>query len=132
MTQVRVLFVGLEPTVIDFTSPEYAAPGLDAAKIQAGIDAVIARLVELGYDAAFCPVDHGATAGETVRARLAAAAYDCVVIGAGVRMFASQTALLETLVDAVHAQAPQAKIAFNTNPGDTAEAVQRWFPQADR
>ena len=132
MAQVRVLFVGLEPTVIDFSGPEFAdKPGLDAAKIQAGIDADVARLRGLGYDAEFCPVDHGETADMAVRMRLAARRFDCVVIGAGIRLFASQTALLETLVNAVHAEgAPQAKFAFNTTPADTAEAVQRWFPQA--
>ncbi len=129
MTQVRVLFVGLEPTAIDFTSPEYAAPGLDAAKIQAGIDGTMARLRELGYDAEFCPVDTGETADMAVRMRLAARRFDCVVIGAGIRLFASRTPLLETLVNAVHAEAPAAKFAFNTTPGDTAEAVQRLFPQ---
>jgi hypothetical protein len=29
-------------------------------------------------------------------------------------------------VNAIHAGAPGAKIAFNTKPDDTAEAVQRW------
>ena len=131
MAQVSVLFVGLEPTIIDFSGPDFAdKPGLDAAKIQAGIDAVVARLRGLGYDAEFCPVDLGETAALAVRTRLSAKRFDCVVIGAGIRLLAGQTALLETLVNAVHAEAPRAKFAFNTNPGDTAEAVQRWFPQA--
>ncbi len=131
MAQVRVLFVGLEPTVIDFSGPDFAdKPGLNAATIQAGIDADIARLRGLGYDAEFCPVDLGATAEASLRARLAARRWDCVVIGAGIRVFASQTVLLETLINVVHAEAPKAKFAFNTTPADTAEAVQRWFPQA--
>ena len=40
-----------------------------------------------------------------VRMRLAARRFDCIVIGAGIRLFASRTALLETLVNAVHAEA---------------------------
>ena len=131
MAKVRVLLVGLEPTVIDFASAEYAKPGLSAEKIQAAIDADIARLRGLGYDADFCPVDFGATAEAVVRAQLAAKPCDCVVIGAGVRLFPKQTPLLETLVNAVRDAAPQAKFVFNTTPADTADAVQRWFPRAE-
>ena len=127
MGQVRVLLIGLEPSIMDFTSGEYARPGLTAQKIQAAIDADIARLRELGYDADFCGVDFGATAEAVVRARLAAKTSDCVVIGAGVRLFAKQTPLFETLVNVVSEVAPRAKFAFNTNPTDTTEAVQRWF-----
>jgi hypothetical protein len=34
--------------------------------------------------------------------------------------------LFEKLINVVHANAPQAKMGFNTKPGDTAEAVLRW------
>lgn len=34
--------------------------------------------------------------------------------------------LFEKLLNLVHAQAPGAKICFNTKPTDTPEAVQRW------
>ena len=129
--QVRVVLVGLEPTIIDFSGPAFAdKPGLTAGTIQAGINHDIARLRELGYDADFCPVDYGETAAEVMRRQLAAKPYDCIVIGAGVRLFPANTALLEQLVNIVHAEAPHAKLAFNTNPADTAEAVQRWFPTA--
>ena len=40
MTQTRVVLIGLEPTLIDFSDPAYAAfPGMTAAKVQAGLDA---------------------------------------------------------------------------------------------
>ena len=131
MTQAHVLLVGLEPTIIDFSGPAFAdKPGVNAETIQAGIDRDIGRLREMGYDADFCPTDYGATASEVLRKQLAAKPYDCVVIGAGIRLFAQNTALLEQLVNLVHAEAPQAKLAFNTNPADTAEAVQRWVPMA--
>ena len=131
MAQVRVLLVGLEPSIVDFSDPAFAAhPGMTAETIQAGIDHDIARLREQGYDADFCGTDYGATASDLLRSRLAAKPYDCIVIGAGIRLFAKNTALLEQLVNIVHAEAPHAKLAFNTNPADTAEAVQRWFPTA--
>jgi hypothetical protein len=31
------------------------------------------------------------------------------------------------VLNLVHALAPNARICFNTNPGDTAEAVRRWI-----
>ena len=36
-------------------------------------------------------------------------------------------ALLEQIVNLAHRHAPQAAIAFNTNPGDTVQAAQRWL-----
>jgi hypothetical protein len=35
--------------------------------------------------------------------------------------------LFETIINLVHALAPEARICFNTTPADTAEAVQRWI-----
>jgi hypothetical protein len=39
---------------------------------------------------------------------------------------APQLRLFEKLLNLIHEQAPHAKICFNTTPGDTTEAVQRW------
>jgi hypothetical protein len=35
--------------------------------------------------------------------------------------------LFEKIVNLVLVHAPQARICFNTNPADTAEAVRRWI-----
>jgi hypothetical protein len=48
-----------------------------------------------------------------------------VAIGAGVRTYPEHCLLFETLINLVHEHAPEARIAFNTGPGDTAEAVLR-------
>ncbi len=119
--------VGLEPTLINFSDPEYRAfPGLNAEKVRAGLEADQRRLAELGYDAQACLTDFGETAEAVALERLQLQRFDCVMIGAGVRMVAGNTALFEKLVNLVHEHAPQAKLCFNTNPTDTAEAVQRW------
>ena len=55
-----------------------------------------------------------------------AAGFDAVLIGAGVRTAPDHFLLFEKLINAVHRHAPQAAICFNTNPTDTAAAVQRW------
>jgi hypothetical protein len=49
-----------------------------------------------------------------------------VLIGAGVRTNPDEFALFETLVNLVHAKAPQARICFNTGFTDSVAAVQRW------
>jgi hypothetical protein len=35
--------------------------------------------------------------------------------------------LFEKIINLVHALAPNAKICFNSNPADSAAAVQRWI-----
>jgi hypothetical protein len=118
-----ILLIGLEPTLVDFSS----MPDLDAAKVSHGLRVQEQRLRDLGFDAAWCLVDLGATAEAVVRAALAAKPYDVVLIGAGVRVQPANFSLFERLINAVHEGAPRAKICFNTRPDDTQEAVLRWI-----
>ena len=53
------------------------------------------------------------------------AAYDCVVIGGGLRLPPKSLALFETVVNIIHKAAPGTAIAFNTRPEDTADAAAR-------
>ncbi len=72
-------------------------------------------------------VDFGTAAARVVRAQLEQRPFDCVLIGAGIRLNAANTALFETVINIVHTHAPRAKLCFNTKATDTAEAVQRLF-----
>ena len=84
------------------------------------------RLRQLGFDVDKCLVDLGETAEAVVAQHLDSCAFDCVMIGAGLR--APQCLLLfERLLNLVHARAPQARICFNATAADTVEAVQRWI-----
>jgi hypothetical protein len=74
-----------------------------------------------------CWIDLGATAEATVAGYLAQTRFDCVVFGAGVRLAPAHTILFEKLINLVHERAPQTKLAFNTNPGDTGAAALRWL-----
>ncbi len=122
-----VLLIGLEPTLIDFSDPEFAAfPGLDAQKVRSAQDDGEAKLAALGYDPELCLTDFGVTAEKVVKERLGRKDYACVMIGAGVRTIPRHFLLFEKLVNVVHAHAPRAKICFNTRPDDTEEAVKRW------
>jgi len=123
-----VLVIGLQPTLIDFSAPDYAAfPGLDAAKVLAALKADEERLNSLGYDVQMCLTDFGETAEAVAIDHLKRKRFDCVLIGAGVRTIPKNFLLFEKLINVVHAHAPQAKLCFNTKPSDTAEAVQRWI-----
>ena len=123
-----VLVIGVQPALMDFSDPDYAAyPGMDAAKVLAGLKSAEASLTDRGYDVQMCLTDFGETAEAVVQYQLEQQRFDCILIGAGVRTIAGNFLLFEKLINVVHAHAPQAKLCFNTKPTDTAEAVQRWL-----
>ena len=122
----RVLFVGQEPETVDFSDPALP-PGLDAEKIHAGIAVAMRQMAEQGWQADLCLVRPDESARTALDRQLASAAYDCVVIGAGIRSPPKSLLLFETLINVVHWSAPGASIAFNTRPQDTAEAAARWL-----
>lgn len=127
-TTKQVLIVGLQPQLIDFSGPDFAAfPGMNADKVMAGLNASAANLAELGYGVGFCLTDFGDTAEDVLRSELETTTYDCIMVGAGVRAFATHFLLFEKMINIIHKHAPSARICFNTNPGDTAEAVKRWI-----
>jgi len=122
MTKTQVLVIGLEPTLVDFSS----MPDMNAGKVRAGLEADQAKLAALGYEAELCLTDLGETAADVVARKLSEKAFDCVVIGAGIRTIPAYFLLFEQLINVVHRAAPGARICFNSRPSDTAEAVQRW------
>jgi hypothetical protein len=122
----RVLVIGLDPALIDFSRPGYA-PGMDATKVLAGLKSSEDELTRLGYSVQMCLTDFGETAEVVVQSQLKRKRFDCILIGAGVRMNPSNFMLFEKLINVVHEHAPQAKICFNTMPSDTAAAVKRWL-----
>jgi hypothetical protein len=122
----RVLLVGLKPETVDYSDPALP-PGMDAKKIQAGIELGLKKINDRGWQAELCLVQPDATAAPTVEGQLNAATYDCVVIGAGIRLPPKSLLLFEAVVNAVHKAAPNAPIAFNTTPEDSADAAARWL-----
>ena len=120
----RILFIGQKPETVDFSDPALP-PGFDAQKINAGIALAVARIEERGWQGDTCMIMPDETAEAMIERQLAAARYDCVVIGGGLRIPPGSLALFESVVNAVHKGAPDAAIAFNTRPEDTAEAAAR-------
>jgi hypothetical protein len=121
----RVLLVGLDPATVDF-SDLALPPGMTAEKIHAGIKLALADRAGRGWLAENCFINPNETAVPTVERCLAGGRYDCVVVGAGVRLPPNRLALCEAVVNAIYRAAPQTAIAFNSRPEDTGAAAARW------
>jgi hypothetical protein len=123
----RVLLVGYDPDTVDFSDPALP-PGMTVEKVHAGIAVALKQFAARGWEADVGFIRPDETAGPTVERLLASARYDCVVIGAGVRLPPRGLAIFEVVINAVHKAAPGAAIAFNTRPDDSADAAARWLP----
>ena len=119
-----VLLVGLAPHAVDFSK----VPGLDEAKLTAGLQAGLEEVVAAGFDATWCLTDNTWEAAEPqISACLAAKRYDAVMIGAGVRTLPEHFLLFERIINLVHTSAPGAKLCFNNSPDTTVAAIRRWI-----
>ena len=127
----RILLVGYDPETVDYSDPALP-PGMTAEKVHAGIAVAMKQFAERGWEADVGYIRPDESAGPAVERLLAAKSYDCVVIGAGVRLPPRRLAVFEAVINAVHKTAPSAAIAFNTRPDDSAEAAARWLPPANR
>jgi hypothetical protein len=58
-----VLVIGLEPTLIDFSHPDYANTGMDATKVLAGLKSSENELTRRGYSVQMCLTDFGQNSG---------------------------------------------------------------------
>ena len=126
-----ILFVGLQPETVDFSDPALP-PGFNAEKIHAGIAVAMRQIAERGWQADLCLIRPDETAGPTLAHQLSSKLYDCVVIGGGIRIPPKSLLLFETLINAARKAAPNAAIAFNTRPEDTADAAARWLGASQR
>ncbi|BDX07030.1 hypothetical protein [Planctobacterium marinum] len=121
--QKNVLLVGLHPDVVDYQK----WPELSPEKLLNGLNAGVAALQAEGIDAAWCLTDTGETAKQVLSEALKEKQYDVVLVGAGVRTDPEHLVLFEIILNSISELAPKAKMAFNTSPFDTVEAVKRWL-----
>ena len=122
----RVVLIGYDPDAVDFSDPALP-PGMNAEKVHAGINIAMQEFAAHGWEADVCFIRPDETIRPTVERQLASNTYDCVVIGAGVRLPPRRLRFFEDLINAVHLAAPGVPIAFNTRPDDSAEAAARWL-----
>jgi hypothetical protein len=127
----RILLLGLDPEAVDFSDPALP-PGMTVEKIRAGIQVALKQFADRGWESDVSFILPDETAGPTVERQLRSSNYDCVVIGAGVRLPPRHLLLFEVLINTVRKAAPGAAIAFNTQPADSADAAARWVAAGSR
>jgi hypothetical protein len=127
----RILLLGLDPETVDYSDPALP-PGMTAEKVHAGIAVALKQFADRGWEADVGFIRPDETAGPTVERQLVSKSYDCVVIGAGVRLPPQGLELFEVVINAVHKAAPSAAIAFNTRPQHKADAAARWLAAGSR
>ncbi|WP_255587254.1 NmrA family NAD(P)-binding protein [Hephaestia mangrovi] len=89
------------------------------------IAVAVAKIHERGWQGYTCMITPDDAGRTMLEAQLNSARYDCVVIGGGLRIPPKSLTLFEMVINAVHKAAPNATIAFNTRPEDTADAAAR-------
>jgi hypothetical protein len=112
----RVLLIGFDPAAIPGQDARAAAPAFEHAR---------ARALEEGIDLVECLVQPDESADAQIRGSLQDGAWDCVVVGGGIRKPEPVLEFFEYVVNLAHFNAPAAAIAFNTSPADTIEAATR-------
>jgi hypothetical protein len=129
---VTAIQIGLDPDVIDYSSPDFAQfPGLSKEKLRAANDDNVAALRGAGYDVDNCLIDFGDAGAQQARQWLEAKQYDAVLIGAGVRLVASNTLLFESIVNAAHTTQPGCRFVFNRAATSTPDDIRRWYPHPE-
>jgi hypothetical protein len=114
-----VLLIGLDPRKI---------PGFDPASVEIAIAMGHKRFVEAGIEVDTCLVEIGAAARAIIANALQAKPYGVVVVGGGIRKPDELVELFEDVIDLIRRHAPQAAIAFNTNPVTSLDAATRRMP----
>jgi len=120
----RILLPGLDPETGDFSDPALP-PGMSIEKVHAGIAIAVKQFTDRGWESEVGYFRPDETAGPEVKRQLRLSNYDCVVIGAGVRLPPRNLALFEVVINTIRKVAPRAAIAFNTRPDDSADAAAR-------
>ncbi|AKS31457.1 hypothetical protein [Mycolicibacterium goodii] len=129
MSRVTAIQIGLDPEVIDYSSPDFAQfEGLSRQRLRAANDDNVAGLRAAGYDVDNCLIDFGEAGAEKAGQWLAAKRYDAVLIGAGVRLVAANTLLFEAIVNAAHTLQPGCRFVFNRGAASTPDDIRRWYP----
>lgn len=122
MTKPRVLQIGMDPSVIDF-SPW---PGQDASTLRARIEAGEVALRGAGLEVVVCLLPGDADAAEaTATDHLADGGFDVIEIGAGLRTSHEYTLVFERIVNTVVALQPGVPVCSNESPETTMDAVRR-------
>lgn len=123
-----ILFIGWDPYSLD---PAGFPAGMTADKIQEGIDATLDAAKKENYSAVPLMLAVSldpAQFADKIKEALQKSQYKVVAIGNGVRSFPKYMLYFEARINAILGAADKdTKVAFNTMPHDTIEAVKRWI-----
>jgi hypothetical protein len=126
---VTAIQIGLHPDAVDYESVDFAQfKGLTKQRLTNANSDNVAGLRAAGYEVDNCLIQTGEVGAATARTWLTAKRYDAVLIGAGVRLVASNTLLFEAIVNAAHAANPHCRFVFNYSATSTPDDIRRWFP----
>jgi hypothetical protein len=120
----RILVIGYAPDSVDFEDPAIP-PGLDATRVAKGIKHDLELMRDRGWEAEHLPIRLDGSLERDISDRLSARNYDCIVVGAGVRMTTRHVAEFEQVIDTIRTCAPMTPIAFNASPDSSGEAAAR-------
>jgi hypothetical protein len=121
-----ILIIGEDPAQIDFDAPD-APKDMSAAKVMDGLNGSVTRLEAARHSVTLLLTKDAETVERQVMQALADASYDVIVIGAGLRTLPPMALQFERLMNVLHERAPNAKLAFNSQPGDSDAAAIRWL-----
>ena len=96
-----VVLIGLDPATVDFSDPALPS-GMTAEKIHAGVKLALEDFAARGWHAQNCFINPDETAVPTVERCLADHVYECVVIGAGLRLPPSRLVLFDAEIGRAH------------------------------
>ena len=129
MVRPRVLQVGMDPDVIDF-SPW---PGQSAETLRVRLRKAEDDLRTAGLEVTTGLLTDDADAAETaVRQALAGQRFDVVEIGSGLRTSHDYTLIFERVVNTVRECQPGLRLCFNDSPESTLDAVRRGLRRRPR
>lgn len=116
MTAPAVLVIGFDPYRVPVPDPDGVAAALERGR---------ARFGEFGMAERSCLIGPDDRIESDIVAALGERPWDCVVVGGGIRKPPEALELFERVVNLVRRHAPQAALAFNSGPGDSADAAAR-------
>ena len=120
---MNVLSVGEDPATVDYSK---TPDGVDEAYIRQGIDKALVDMKARGWDARMCIVSPDVNAAlATFREMVAAEPVDVLLMGGGLRMPPGRVELFEALMNEARRSAPNARLAFDNDPHEGADAVAR-------
>ncbi|MGW4774989.1 AfsR/SARP family transcriptional regulator [Nocardia sp. NPDC004278] len=111
------LQIGLRPDALDPCSPGFTRfPALTTDSLRKANADNATRLRTAGYQVDNCLIGIGDAGADTARRALAARHYDTVFIGAGIQLGATDTGLLEAIINTAHTLQPHCRFMIDAEP----------------